>query len=412
MLRRALIVWAAFAAFFAMPSILVAEAEVHWYWPHYLSSVEEASNRMNFLAPHFAPMEWDSTGFSLTWGYRLERVDVSKLGINLIFSKSGTAVTSQYFWGGLGGYEAPVATQYRDDIVTSIVYAETSHFDIWAFPKAKNYPATWCVAAVLKRNPRNSVICVPNEEDAHHLADALATLALASGTVPGESFDLPFGMSVTVSPAKEAKKHPEQRGCLVANLLLEGPPMMAGLKNGDILHAIDDKPCVGPESLRAAIAADVSGKPEGKVHLEIYRKGRLVSLDLDYPNANLGLNLERLKETSSVPAPASVPAANAAAAPSGSSPALHLGIIVRAVTETDVAPLHLSQARGILVVDVEKGSLADKMGFLPGDVILEVNHSEIGDQEIFVQNVRSGAVKEFKIWRKGQSLSLVVPQSL
>ena len=90
----------------------------------------------------------------------------------------------------------------------------------------------------------------------------------------------------------------------------------------------------------------------------------------------------------------------------------HLGIQVRAVTDADVTPLALAKARGIVVVDVEKGGLAEKMGILPGDVILEVNNSEIGDAELFAQYVKSGAVKKFKVWRKGQALELTAPESL
>jgi S1-C subfamily serine protease len=52
------------------------------------------------------------------------------------------------------------------------------------------------------------------------------------------------------------------------------------------------------------------------------------------------------------------------------------------------------------------------MGFKPGDVILAVNDSEIGDLEFFTQFIHSSAVKKFKVWRKGQSLELIIPQYL
>jgi predicted metalloprotease with PDZ domain len=324
-------------------------------------------------------------------------------------------VSTQYFWSWRGGYDAPVSTSYTDDIVTSIVYAETAHFDIWAFPKAKNYPATWCVAAVQQKTPRNTLICVPNEEDARDLIDALATLAVASGTVPGGSFGITFGMSVNSLPEKEAKKHPDQTGCEVGNVLLEGPPALAGLKNGDILHAVDGKPCDGPNAFGSAVLADTNGKPEGGVvRVQVFRKGQLMPFDLHYPNSEV--NVSKLQQSAASPAQKNAPPTAPGAAPMASASVLpsgfHLGIAVRAVADADVAPMGLTKARGIVVVDVDKGSLAEKMGILPGDVILEVNNSEIGDVQLFVEYVGSGEAKKFHVWRKGQVLDLVVPQSL
>lgn len=85
---------------------------------------------------------------------------------------------------------------------------------------------------------------------------------------------------------------------------------------------------------------------------------------------------------------------------------------VRAVTAADVTALNLPRPRGIVVVNVEKGGMADGMQIESGDVILEVNNSEVGDLTFFVQFVRSGAAKSFHIWRKGQALDVAVPESL
>lgn len=410
MFRRGSLFFAALAACLALPATLAAQQTTHWYQPHYLSSVEEASNRMNFLAPHFSPMAFNSNTFSQTSGYRLERVDVSKLGINLTFSKSGVIQGSEYFWSWGGGYNAPVSTPYTDDIVTSIVYSEIQYFNIWTWPKVKNLATPFCVAPMVKTAVRNDIICVPTEQDAHDLIDALATLAVASGTMPDKTISTTFGMTVALVPDKELKKHPGETGCLVSDLELDSPPQQAGLKNGDIIHTVDGKPCIptGADSFGYSILADTNGKPQGGVvHVEVFRKEQLMPFDLHYPNSQV--DVQKLIESAAQLAQKTAPAA----APANAPPAVfHLGVQVRAVTDADVAPMGLNKARGIVVVDVEKSSLAEKMGLLPGDVILEVNNSEIGDQDLFIQFVRSGAVKKFKVWRKGQALELVVPQSL
>ena len=76
-----------------------------------------------------------------------------------------------------------------------------------------------------------------------------------------------------------------------------------------------------------------------------------------------------------------------------------------------MAPLQLTKAQGLVVVSVENGGLADTMGILAGDVILQVNGAEVGDMQLFAQTMHGGTIKTFRVWRKGQALELTVPMS-
>ena len=142
MVRKGRLFSATLCAVLALPVPLLARDYTtwalynrRWYQPHYLPSVDEASNRLQFISPHFAPV---TANEELTTGYSLQRVDVNRLGINLSFTKSGVVQNSQYFWSWWGGYVAPVTMPYTDDIVTSIVYKEIQYFEIWNFPHEKN----------------------------------------------------------------------------------------------------------------------------------------------------------------------------------------------------------------------------------------------------------------------------------
>lgn len=104
--------------------------------------------------------------------------------------------------------------------------------------------------------------------------------------------------------------------------------------------------------------------------------------------------------------------ASAGGSPAADASGFRLGIQVRAVTAEDVATLNLPKPKGIVIMNVEKGGMADVIHMQNGDVILEVNSSEIGDAEFFTQFVRSGAAKSFRVWRKGQAVELTVPQSI
>ncbi len=203
-------------------------------------------------------------------------------------------------------------------------------------------------------------------------------------------------------------KHRNETGGVIESVVDGGSLAQAGIQADDIIHAVNGKPYAYDQlTLDTAIQEGVNGKSETVVHVDIFRNHKPMSFDIHYSALQ---NVDELrkqgKALAETPAPQYAPAT--AAPPSGQ----RFGFQVRPVTDADVATYGLAKARGIVVVDVEKGSLAEKMGLQPGDVILEVNNSEIGDAELFAQYVKSGAVKKFRIWRKGQALELTAPESL
>lgn len=388
------------------PAALWAEATTYWYVPHYMASVEEAANRLQFMAPQMAPMErTPQGGFTLTAGFTLQRAQMNKLGINLTFTRSGVVQSTQYFWSWTGGYNAPVTTPYKDDLTVSIVYADVAYVKVLFFPKS-TMPNRWCAVPMNKGEAgRNDILCVATEADVHALIDALSTVIVASG----EDAMWQTGMTLEPIPDKDLKKHPEKTGCLVREVQSESPAEAAGMKVDDIVHEVDGKPCADVSVFGSALSADVIGKPGGGVvHVDVLRKGKPLALDLRYPE--LKLDAAKLKQSAEELAQKGSQAGTNASAGNGAG--VHFGFEVRAVADADVATYELSKARGIVVVDVAKDSLAARMGFQPGDVILEVNNSAIGDVTPFVQFVRSGEVKRFQVWRKGQTLQLVVPETL
>jgi hypothetical protein len=90
---------------------------------------------------------------------------------------------------------------------------------------------------------------------------------------------------------------------------------------------------------------------------------------------------------------------------------VRFGFQVRPVIQDDMAPLALTKAQGLVVVSVENGGLADTMGILAGDVILAINGADVGNMQQFSQLIHSGPVSTFRVWRKGQTVELTVPQN-
>jgi S1-C subfamily serine protease len=185
------------------------------------------------------------------------------------------------------------------------------------------------------------------------------------------------------------------------------------MKEGDVIRSLNGKPFTEVKSLWDLFTQVVREKADGgDVHMELLRKGQAMTFDMHYPNPDAGV--AQLRKSSAAGAARhpvgsviALPNADQAAPPA----AFHLGARVRAVTGADVTALGLPKLKGVVVTAVEKGSLAEEMQMQAGDVIVEVNGSEIGDVDFFTQFVHSGAVRSFRVWRNGKLIELSVPQS-
>jgi hypothetical protein len=452
MFRYLLLPRAALCLALAYPALLAAQIESHWYQPHDLSGVEDASDRLQLLSSHLAPVTIKGERFFPERGYSLQRADVNKFGILLGFRKSGAVLGGRYHWSWGSGYNPSIYTPQKDDLVTSIVFRDISYFQIWKVPMGRGQ-AGWCVVPMDGHIGRNNVLCVGTKEDAQALVDALATLVEASGG----SLSSPFGMWAKPRMNKDGGVRRGKTGWQITQVDVDGPPAQAGIRIGDLLYSVNGFPCTGEgDFLNAFRDAASGGTDGGDLPVELLRKGKQVILDLHYASGEGAEKQLTQKQTEgslrnassatlyippapaalTVPVPAPVatvvpaPAPVATVMPAPASALLpvpadisvpvsalapsgfRLGIQVRAVTEADAVAFRLSIPRGIVVLYVEKGSLADAMQMQSGDVILEVNGSEIGDVQLFTQTIRRGAARTFRVWHNGQSVKNVVPESL
>lgn len=389
----------AFCLALLLPASSQAKVVTYWYQPHYMAKVEYASNRLQFLSAHFAPgNSWGYVTPSST-SFTLDKASENPLGLNLYFTESGETEKCT------GLLSPPVKVPYKKQDVVSIVYSDILFFELRNITNETG-PAPWCVIPFAPSASEN-ILCVPTRENAEQVIDALATLMAANGN----TMKVPFGMALKQRSEKELRKHPEETGCEVLQVDEDGPPSQAGVLEGDTLHMVNGAVCT-PDSVRAGIA-EASEKPDGGVlHAEILRKGNSMQLDLHYPHVAVDAAALRQQIAALSEPNAAQPGAAASGGVAPLRGGFHLGINVRAVVDSDVAALGLPKAMGLLVTKVEKGSIADDMQLQVGDVILKANGTDVGDVDAFGQLVRSGAVKSFHVWRKGQILDLAVSQSM
>ncbi len=150
---------------------------------------------------------------------------------------------------------------------------------------------------------------------------------------------------------------PDVKGSIVTDLQPKGSAERAGLKRGDVVVRFDGRDVMDSGHLRNLMAAAAIGS---KHRIELIRDARLMQTDLTVQEAPR----ERVKKPQ--PADASSTAAHPLA-----------GVIVDDITPALARQMDLPVHSGLVVTDIEEGSLAEVSGLQPGDLILELNRQPI-----------------------------------
>jgi len=144
----------------------------------------------------------------------------------------------------------------------------------------------------------------------------------------------------------------ERDGVLVYQVLPDSPASTAGLKDGDIIKTFDGQPIHHSRELIERVSNTKAGR---KAPVELLRDGKRQTIQVQ-----IG---ERPVDSEGIAA--------------GSSEGWR-GLQVAELTAEAASQFSLPTGLiGVLVVDVEEGSLADEAGVRPGDVINEINRAKI-----------------------------------
>jgi len=171
------------------------------------------------------------------------------------------------------------------------------------------------------------------------------------------------------------------RGALVASLVEDGPAKKSGIKIGDVILEFDGKPVPVMRKLPRIVAETEVDKP---VKVVVWRDGKEVIV-----NVKIGaLKEEEMASASSE----SVKKQNETSEETVSILGMKLGAAIPSTREKFKLD---TNARGVVVIDVEGDGPAFEKGIRPGDLIVEVSQQEVTLPAQVIAKVKS-ARKEGK----------------
>jgi serine protease Do len=154
----------------------------------------------------------------------------------------------------------------------------------------------------------------------------------------------------------------DAKGALVAQVIPDSPAQKAGLKQGDVIVKFNGEPVDAIVPFRNKIAMTVPGT---SVELTIIREGK----EKVFP-----VTIEKIPSAEQV----------ASTRPEGVD---KLGLTVVTLTKEIADQYGYQGEKGIMVTQVDPGSIAARAGIRPGILVQEVNHKRIRDTNEFKQAV-------------------------
>ncbi len=156
---------------------------------------------------------------------------------------------------------------------------------------------------------------------------------------------------------------PDVKGAIITDVQAKGSAEKAGLKRGDVVVRFDGRDVMDSGHLRNLVAQASIGS---KHRLDLIRDGKSYLTELVVQEAPR----ERIKKSQALSASA------ATAHPLS-------GVVFDDITPPLAKQMDLPVTSGVVVIDLEEGSLAESSGLQPGDVVLELNRQPIPNFSTF-----------------------------
>jgi serine protease Do len=169
-----------------------------------------------------------------------------------------------------------------------------------------------------------------------------------------------------------------------------GPAKKAGIETGDVIVSFDGKEINDANELPLIVAATAVGKT---AKIEIIRNGNKRTLDIKVGELKDEEEKSYQKKES------------------GNSNDNELGLTVGDITPEMAREYNLTEKSGVIILQVDSGSLAEEVGLQPGDIVVEIDMEKITNTNQFnkkIKGYKAGVTILLLVKREGSSLFLTL----
>ncbi|MCB9097826.1 MAG: Do family serine endopeptidase [Arcobacter sp.] len=180
-----------------------------------------------------------------------------------------------------------------------------------------------------------------------------------------------------------SKVYKRKEGALILDISPETPAAKHGLKRGDLIYSINGKVIKDKTSLQNTIA---SFPPDEKVKMDVERDGKDITLNIVLGDRSTLAEVQSDNFT------------------------FLGGLKLNSIDANSQKQYRLTQDSGIFISDVEPKSKAEKVGFQPGDIIVQIEDVEIKNFSNVETALKryNNKYKRVYINRYGQTILFVV----
>ena len=158
-------------------------------------------------------------------------------------------------------------------------------------------------------------------------------------------------------------------GVVVRRVEAGGPADGSNLRAADVIVAVDGKATPSTKALRATVSRKTPGS---EVLLDVVR----------------GSEALKLKVTAAEKPPRDQLAGSRRQKPKKETPTMELGMTVKDLTDDLLQEFKVEKADGVIITEVQPGSLAAQFELKPGDIVTDINHVPVTNVKEFREEVR------------------------